>query len=231
MADVKKATGLVEITERDDAFLKFKLGIMTMKAWKEGFNACETSQEEIEALNGKFATAEYIDVTKGNITHHNVVSLKLLPPEQAAVIANGAEPKDRRITRVAIAKSLIEAAGRESVNVDATQELADWWFNWVWEVSDSIGQAEIKPIPERSPENIQQSQDTLIAEIMSAAESKGYEVPSERYSALLKGICDSHSFKAVRLNDLNAGQQATVLKDIKEIEDEPVPDPDPNIPH
>lgn len=129
MSDIKKATGQVEVTERGDGFVKFKLGMMTLKAWAEGINACETPAEGIDTLDGKYATAEYVDVKKGNITYHNALSLKPLAPDQAEALANGAEIKDRRITRVAIMKSFIE-------NGRLPETTPTQAFNWVWEIRD-----------------------------------------------------------------------------------------------
>ena len=57
--------------------------------------------------------------------------------------------KDRRITRVAIAKSLIEAIGANEnqsllINRKDALELADLWFNWVYELSQNPA---TKPFP------------------------------------------------------------------------------------
>jgi hypothetical protein len=160
MADEKTASGLMELIEAESGHTKFKVGAMTVKAWKEGHSPCQTSQEAIVGLDGKFVACKYVDNKKGDIIYHNAVSVEGSVPlsyESGDIMSKGDwEEKDRRITRTAIAKSMIGAGRYPGMEPED-------WFNWCWTddwpktESEKIpikGKSDVKPTPQTKEQKI-----------------------------------------------------------------------------
>ena len=166
----------------------------------------EHLREKAAALIGQRGKISYEQ--SGKYRNVGVIELALdrrpdSPQKTGSMTPDQWELKDRRITRVAIAKSLIEA----NQTCENPFALADLWFNWVWEVDEPIGVGEliILPTPERSTEDIDQSRDTLVAEIKKLADGQ-----------TIRNVMDRLGVTEAKLSDCDAGKLAEIRDKIKD---------------
>ena len=88
---------------------------------------------------------------------------------------------------MAIAKSFLESG-----NLDL--RMAEDWFNWVWETQEK------EPIP-RSQGDIDQSQDTLYAEIKKLASGAEIRAAMDKLGYTEKGLLDCDAGKLAEIRD------------------------------
>jgi len=70
--DLQTASGLLEMVKSTEGMKKFKVGKMTVTAWK---NSCNTVLDSIDELDGKYVVCEFLNNTKDGVTYHNAVTV------------------------------------------------------------------------------------------------------------------------------------------------------------
>ena len=138
----KTLAGILQVLEVKEDRLKLQIGNVKPTAWAK---SCTTAFDEIKALAGKNVIADYEEGANKQFPNNPYKNIIKVVENTAtpAVAESESHPtdngmtkedwglKDKRITRVAIAKSIIEARGEWEI--DACFQWADRWFNWVYE--------------------------------------------------------------------------------------------------